>query len=703
MNAKQLATVIVACVLLVLPLRGSAGPPAPMNPFTGMQQREAVFEFAVKPQVDKQAGPSTGSAGSGQVKWVITFASKAACDATVSIVSKEGKILRPLASGVLGKNAPWPFQQGSLSQKIEWDGTDSLGRPVLPADLAGCKVRVGLGLRAEFERNIVQDPFEYPVAASGKGSDGASGYLVGQGRDGELYVLGVEGGKGGGLQGRVFTKEGKYVRTFWPPPARDIDKLAQFGTPLLKTDWGDPVAEVARKSDPTVWAFQGRQTPKTLMDWGKVPFALAGISDYKEAPRPAVLAAPTMPAIFVDMFNRGRVRMSADRHREELYICKQAGGLMRFDGVTGKRDPSWFPNGDLDRVMELCVGPEGHVYIGVGSLGYNEFIVRLDHEGKVVAFGGDAVPLPKKGKWEGGGGRYGAMEGEEIYGGTVCPVALGKVGEVKALWTGHFGHSNTHERGLYVSPRGFIAAPIQNPEAANAVKHGAPPDRVSQGAKAKYGRVDVSYVAVWDKDGKLLTANAVGDMNNGHGVAMDGDGNIYAAMGTYFPKGVNCLVGLPGRPVTGGSAPWGGFGSIVKFRGGIPFPRATRTYGARGASIQEIVGEDSLLWQYPGLICQAMDCTCHHLRYDMDYFARHWLPANYLHSVMVIDANSNIVARIGRYGNADDADPSCGKIHLAWPKALCVSDTALYVADPTARRVFKAAIRYAVEEAAPLP
>ena len=42
-------------------------------------------------------------------------------DATVSIVDKNGKIVRHMASGVLGKNAPWPYQQDSLSQKLEWD------------------------------------------------------------------------------------------------------------------------------------------------------------------------------------------------------------------------------------------------------------------------------------------------------------------------------------------------------------------------------------------------------------------------------------------------------------------------------------------------------------------------------------------------------------------------------------------------------
>jgi hypothetical protein len=60
-----------------------------------MQEREEVFEFTQKPAVTKEGD-----------KIVISFASKGKCDATVSIVDKDGKVIRHLASGVLGVNAP---------------------------------------------------------------------------------------------------------------------------------------------------------------------------------------------------------------------------------------------------------------------------------------------------------------------------------------------------------------------------------------------------------------------------------------------------------------------------------------------------------------------------------------------------------------------------------------------------------------------
>ena len=110
-----------------------------INPYHGRQEREQVFEFSQKPTVAKQDG-----------MYVIRFASKAACDATVAIVDEEGRIVRHLASGVLGKNAPSPFTQGSLAQEIMWDGKDDRGEPVT----AACQVKVGLGLQARLDSSV---------------------------------------------------------------------------------------------------------------------------------------------------------------------------------------------------------------------------------------------------------------------------------------------------------------------------------------------------------------------------------------------------------------------------------------------------------------------------------------------------------------------------------------------------------------------
>ncbi|MFC1672166.1 hypothetical protein ACFL01_03420 [Planctomycetota bacterium] len=106
-------------------------------------ERENVFAFTKKPMVKSL----------GKDKYEITFAVKGNCDVTVGLVDSKGVIVRHLASGVLGKNAPAPFQKNSLEQKIHWNGKNDLGEYVKePGNL---KVRVMLGLKPEFDKLLL--------------------------------------------------------------------------------------------------------------------------------------------------------------------------------------------------------------------------------------------------------------------------------------------------------------------------------------------------------------------------------------------------------------------------------------------------------------------------------------------------------------------------------------------------------------------
>jgi hypothetical protein len=91
----------------------------------------------------------------------------------------------------------------------------------------------------------------------------------------------------------------------------------------------------------------------------------------------------------------------------------------------------------------------------------------------------------------------------------------------------------------------------------------------------------------------------------------------------------------------------------------------------------------------------------------MDFFARSWLPANQSFSVIVLDANGNRIARLGRYGNVDDTerDLKSGRdgLRFGWMRAVAVSDKAMYVADTANRRILRAALRYEAEETVALP
>lgn len=172
---------------------GRSSEQSPVNPCRGMQEREEVFEFARKPTVTKVGE-----------KYIVAFASKARCDATVAVIDEKGRVVRHLASGVLGGNAPRPFIQGSLSQSLEWDGRDDKGKPALP----GCQVRVSLGLKPGLDRVF---GWSAPVNE-----------VLGMAVDsrGELYVLGAPNERGGLYDTvRVFDRQGKYLRTIMPHAA----------------------------------------------------------------------------------------------------------------------------------------------------------------------------------------------------------------------------------------------------------------------------------------------------------------------------------------------------------------------------------------------------------------------------------------------------------------------------------------------------
>ena len=108
-------------------------------------KRRGPFEFAQKPVVSRRRDAVT-----------VRFEAKAYCDATVAIEDDEGKIIRHLASGVLGKNAPAPFQKNSLKQTLVWDGKNDQG--VYIDDKERISVRVSLGLKPQFERTLYWTP-----------------------------------------------------------------------------------------------------------------------------------------------------------------------------------------------------------------------------------------------------------------------------------------------------------------------------------------------------------------------------------------------------------------------------------------------------------------------------------------------------------------------------------------------------------------
>jgi hypothetical protein len=142
------------------------------------------------------------------VNFKITFEASPATDAEVAVVDGAGKVLRHLAAGLLGPNAPEPFKKGSLAQELIWDGKDDLGRPVLAegGKSQGAKVRVRLGSRARLDKYVGWEPKTL--------AGGVAALLAAPG--GELFVMTAETFKFGRAEIFVLDRKGNYLRTIMP-------------------------------------------------------------------------------------------------------------------------------------------------------------------------------------------------------------------------------------------------------------------------------------------------------------------------------------------------------------------------------------------------------------------------------------------------------------------------------------------------------
>ncbi len=161
-------------------------------------KREEDFRFKRAPVVTRHGDEVT-----------IAFETEGWCDVTVAIEGADGRILRHLASGVLGPRAPEPFQWNAKAQTLVWDGKDDRGAYVDNKDAA--TVRVSLGLKPRFERTLFWSPKKRIATAPPLLQAAPEGVYMFEG-------FGVD-------HLRLFTREGEYAKTIVPPPAEAIPKI----------------------------------------------------------------------------------------------------------------------------------------------------------------------------------------------------------------------------------------------------------------------------------------------------------------------------------------------------------------------------------------------------------------------------------------------------------------------------------------------
>ena len=132
----------------------------------------------------------------------IAFALDNPDDVLVRVLDARGRSVRNLACGVLGKNAPEPFQKGSLRQEIVWDGKAVHGEPAGP----GWKIQVAVGLTPRFDGFVAHDPEQLLTHVCGLEVDGK----------GRVYVsLFTE--RRGDTEVRRYDRQGTYLETVYPP------------------------------------------------------------------------------------------------------------------------------------------------------------------------------------------------------------------------------------------------------------------------------------------------------------------------------------------------------------------------------------------------------------------------------------------------------------------------------------------------------
>src|ERR1043166_2042417 len=153
----------------------------------------------------------------------VAFEAPKPTDIEVAIVDAQGNVVRHLAAGVLGgKNPPPEPLKPGLSQSLEWDGNDDLGKPARGGPF---KARVRTGLGMSFGRTVGDSPYNFNETMARGPAVAAKGDLSVLGlktRDAVLYYL------------RVYDRKGNYLREILPcPPNLDAAARKPFGVVSL--------------------------------------------------------------------------------------------------------------------------------------------------------------------------------------------------------------------------------------------------------------------------------------------------------------------------------------------------------------------------------------------------------------------------------------------------------------------------------------
>lgn len=338
--------------------------------------------------------------------------------------------------------------------------------------------------------------------------------------------------------------------------------------------------------------------------------------------------------------------LGVDRRNEQVYVMTGSGyGYVRFHGGDGRRETvrsPLFPGGN--GVSELTAGADGTV--AVHAQGY---FGRLD---------GGLSPLP----FAVSGTHLVSLSGDD------CPKSF-------------------FDRGSCVGPDGAI-----------------------YWVHYRGGSRNPMLVGALNADGSVKADTLISlDSRAAAGVRVDRQGCVYVAE-HLKPVGQPVPEALRGKVSEARHDRFVyNYGSLLKFgpTGGVVRQRSKSAPEQRDLAVGQMQfttaegrGDfvvEGALWSYYGvsMIAPALDrgnyCVCFAPRFDLDDFARAFVPDALRCRVAVLDKNGNELLTFGRYGNADDRGPG---VVLADPRSVMVSDRAAYVGDMTNGRIARVALGY---------
>lgn len=425
----------------------------------------------------------------------------------------------------------------------------------------------------------------------------------------------------------------------------------------------------SRTEPPTVWLIDDRGGYPVL--YSEKPEGLVKTLDFRE--QAARSGIPLAPAVL------NRQRLYVDHLRGQLYVAEGDCGtgkgfsrLIRIRPDTGKCDMVELPLSPED----MAIAPDGLFYLRDGTV-----------VGRFEPVGWREVPFDYGEETAAG---FGDGKRARLLGGLVMPSAL--------------ANPHWHLGGMDVNVAGDLLVACFNPASRQIPTRKEDREQAVQAGKPYTpplypGRWASGYeMHIWDRTGRIKHTDVLpGQTMLACGVGLDRDDSVYANVSASIMLGDRPYYKVVGHR-------FDQVGTLVKVK-----PGGGKFVMAAGEGTPVSIGEakpprppemagiwvDGAEWFYPGVgrTQWGMDCSCWNSRFTLDYFARSFAPEYDRYSVAVLDSAGNLVVRVGRYGNVDDADGLFDACYVATQ-----TDRRLFIADPGNNRILSVKLEYHVTE-----